>query len=150
MDIPLPPEDGSEPVPIDEERKAAEFQLYNDFADEIKERVDSISTDLVLYRAMREEADDMVQPLWPVKLTEEEREKIKKMAELRKSQAEALLKKQEEERKAAEAAAAPTKGGKKSAGKQTRTGSKADKEREATEAAEAVAAAKALEEAEAE
>jgi hypothetical protein len=36
MDIPTPPEDGSEPLPIDEERKAAEFKFYNDFSEMIK------------------------------------------------------------------------------------------------------------------
>ena len=53
MDIPTPPEDGSEPEPIDEERKAAEFKLYNDFAQEIKDSVDGVSADLALYRAVR-------------------------------------------------------------------------------------------------
>jgi len=32
MDIPAPPEDGSEPPPIDEERKAAEWKMYDAFA----------------------------------------------------------------------------------------------------------------------
>lgn len=32
MDIPPPPEDGSEPLPIDEERKAEEWKMYDDFA----------------------------------------------------------------------------------------------------------------------
>lgn len=32
MEIPTPPEDGSEPEPIDEERKATEFKFYDDFA----------------------------------------------------------------------------------------------------------------------
>ena len=72
MDIPTPPEDGSEPEPIDEERKAAEFKLYNDFAQEIKDSVDGVSADLALYRAVRQEADGLVLPLWPVKLTPEE------------------------------------------------------------------------------
>jgi len=32
MDMPAPPEDGSEPPPIDEERKANEFKMYTEFA----------------------------------------------------------------------------------------------------------------------
>lgn len=32
MYIPPTPEDGSEPEPVDEARKAAEFKFYSDFA----------------------------------------------------------------------------------------------------------------------
>jgi hypothetical protein len=60
MDLPVPPEDGSEPEPVDEERKAAEFKLYNDFAQEIKDQIDAVSADHVLYRAVRSEADGLV------------------------------------------------------------------------------------------
>jgi hypothetical protein len=39
MEILPPPEDGSEPEPIDEERKAKEFKLYTEFAKEQKKNI---------------------------------------------------------------------------------------------------------------
>ena len=47
MDLPVPPEDGTEPPPIDEERKAAEFKLYDDFAFTEKETINELAVDLV-------------------------------------------------------------------------------------------------------
>jgi hypothetical protein len=43
MDLPTPPEDGSEPPAIDEERKAAEFKLYDDFAATQKEMMEDLA-----------------------------------------------------------------------------------------------------------
>ena len=36
MDIPTPPEDGSEPPPVDEELKATQFKMYDDFSTNFK------------------------------------------------------------------------------------------------------------------
>lgn len=36
MDLPPPPEDGSEPLPIDEDLKAQQFKFYDDFATSFK------------------------------------------------------------------------------------------------------------------
>ena len=49
MDIPPPPEDGSEPLPIDEERKKEEFGMYDKFASELKEQVDEIGLKKAVY-----------------------------------------------------------------------------------------------------
>jgi hypothetical protein len=46
MDIPTPPEDGSEPPAIDEERKTAEYKLYDDFAATQKEMMEELAQDL--------------------------------------------------------------------------------------------------------
>jgi hypothetical protein len=46
MDIPPPPEDGAEPVEIDEERKEKEFKMYSDFASTQKEMIEGIAVDL--------------------------------------------------------------------------------------------------------
>ena len=50
MDLPTPPEDGSEPPAIDEERKAAEFKLYDDFATTQKEMVEELAADLANFK----------------------------------------------------------------------------------------------------
>jgi len=50
MDLPTPPEDGSEPPAIDEERKAAELKLYDDFATTQKEIVDELAADLANFK----------------------------------------------------------------------------------------------------
>lgn len=50
MDLPTPPEDGSEPPAIDEERKAAEFKLYDDFATTQKETVEELAADLANFK----------------------------------------------------------------------------------------------------
>ena len=46
MDIPPPPEDGSEPDPIDEERKTKEFKFYDDFAATQRKSVEETARDL--------------------------------------------------------------------------------------------------------
>lgn len=50
MDIPTPPEDGSEPPAIDEERKAAEFKLYDGFGTTQKEMVEELAQDLSKFK----------------------------------------------------------------------------------------------------
>lgn len=106
MDLPTPPEDGSEPPPVDEELKAAQFKMYEDFAAKFKTEIDGIAESLQDFRSERTQAmADLVQ-LWPVPLdaaAEEERQKLK---ELRDSQEKERLAREEEERRAAEAAAA--------------------------------------------
>jgi hypothetical protein len=49
MDIPLPPDDGSEPLPIDEDRKKEEYAMYDKFATEIKSQVDEIGLKKAIY-----------------------------------------------------------------------------------------------------
>ena len=46
MEILPPPEDGSEPEPIDEERKAKEFKYYTEFAKEQKKNILKLAVDL--------------------------------------------------------------------------------------------------------
>lgn len=108
MDLPVPPEDGSEPPPIDEERKAAEFKFYDDFALELKNLVTSAASDLQQFKEEYSHAQQNLKQLWPVPVDPEEERRRALEAELRQSQLEAK-RKEEEERKAAEAAAAKGK-----------------------------------------
>lgn len=50
MEIPPPPEDGSEPEPIDEEQKAKEFKFYDDFASTQKDKIMEMAKDLQEFR----------------------------------------------------------------------------------------------------
>lgn len=49
MEILPPPEDGSEPPAIDEERKIAEFKMYDKFAVSQKKMVEELSVDMQVY-----------------------------------------------------------------------------------------------------
>ena len=113
MDLPTPPEDGSEPPPIDEELKATQFKLYDAFATKLKALVDELAQSTQEFRRERTRAVANLVQLWPVPLDAEAEER-RRTRELRDSQEKEKLAKAEEDRKAAEAAAAP-KGGKKSA-----------------------------------
>jgi len=111
MDLPVPPEDGSEPTPVDEERKAKEFKFYDDFALVLKNLVTNAASDLQQFKGEYSAAQQNLKQLWPVPIDPDEERRRAMEAELRQSQLEAKTK-AEEERKAQEAAA--TKGGKKS------------------------------------
>lgn len=56
MDLPTPPEDGSEPPPVDEELKAAQFKMYEDFAAKFKMEIDGIAESLQDFRSERAKA----------------------------------------------------------------------------------------------
>jgi hypothetical protein len=107
MDLPVPPEDGSEPPPIDEERKAKDFKFYDDFALVLKNLVTGAASDLQQFNGESAAAQRNLKQLWPVPIDPEEERRRAMEAELRQSQLEAK-RKAEEERAAAEAAA--TKG----------------------------------------
>jgi hypothetical protein len=66
MDLPTPPEDGSEPPPIDEERKASEFKLYDEFATTQRDMVDELACDLANFKKQKVEAASLAEPLWPI------------------------------------------------------------------------------------
>lgn len=108
MDLPVPPEDGAEPPPIDEERKAKEFKFYDDFALILKNLVTSAASDLQQFKGECAAAQENLKQLWPVPIDPEEERRRAMEAELRASQLEAK-RKEEEERKAAEAANAKGK-----------------------------------------
>lgn len=108
MDLPVPPEDGSEPPPIDEERKAKEFKFYDDFALELKNMVTSAASDLQQFKGEYSAAQQNLKQLWPVPIDPDEERRRAMEAELRQSQLEAK-RKEEEERKAQEAANAKGK-----------------------------------------
>jgi len=103
MDLPVPPEDGSEPPPIDEERKAKEFKFYDDFALELKNMVTSAASDLQQFKGEYATSQQNLKQLWPVPIDPDEERRRAMEAELRQSQLEAK-KKAEEERLALEAA----------------------------------------------
>ena len=53
MDIPLPPEDGSEPPPLEEEQleqKNKEFAMYDDFAKDLRVQCDELGEKLMTYK----------------------------------------------------------------------------------------------------
>jgi len=108
MDLPVPPEDGSEPPAIDEERKAKEFKFYDDFALVLKNLVTSAASDLQQFKGESSAAQQNLKQLWPVPIDPDEERKRAMEAELRQSQLEAK-RKAEEERLAAEAAASKGK-----------------------------------------
>ena len=54
MEIPPPPEDGSEPEPIDEEQKAKEFKFYDDFASTQKDKIMEMAKDLQEFRETKQ------------------------------------------------------------------------------------------------
>ena len=85
MDIPAPPEDGTEPVPIDEERKAAEFKMYEDFAYGYKLEIEETAADLMEYHVQKDDAGKKLHPLWPIERTPEEKERIRAAEDLRAS-----------------------------------------------------------------
>jgi len=66
MDIPLPPEDGTEPPPIDEERKAEEWKMYDDFAISQKQKIEDLSVDVQVYLQEKKKALASAKALWPV------------------------------------------------------------------------------------
>lgn len=117
MDIPSPPEDGSEPPAIDEERKAKEFKLYDEFAVSQKNMVEELSADMQVYYSQKVKALGKAKALWAVNVDPEAAAKLAELEDLRKSQIDMKLK-EEEERRQVEAAAA--KGGKKSGQKDKR------------------------------
>ena len=83
MDIPLPPEDGSEPPPIDEDRKAAEFKTYDDFAQQHKTEIEAYALSLQEFRDEKDKASISLKPLWPVFLSSEEIERRQMKDQLR-------------------------------------------------------------------
>lgn len=107
MDIPTPPEDGSEPEPIDEEQKAKEFKFYDDFAAKQRGSVEEMARDLQEYRETKAVYGQNLKPLWAAPVDLEEEKRRLERAELRRSQL-ALRAQEEADRAAAEAAA--TKG----------------------------------------
>lgn len=50
MDIPEAPEEGGEPPAVDEERKAAEFKLYDDFGLEQKQQIEELAEKLCEFK----------------------------------------------------------------------------------------------------
>lgn len=132
MDLPTPPEDGSEPPPVDEELKAAQFKMYEAFADRFKKQVEDLAESLQDFRGERARAVSNMVQLWPVPVDPAAEEERQKLQELRESQ-EREKAREEEERRAAEAA---QKGGKKSAQKAPVGGAKDDQEEDAQEGEE--------------
>lgn len=122
MTIPPPPEDGSEPLPIDEERKQAEFQMYDEFAQTFCDQMHQVGEEILEYHQVKNDLKGLEKPLWVVKLSPEEQAKRDELEALRESKAEAKRQRLEEEKKAAEAAAAAAKkGGKGKAAAQAPT-----------------------------
>lgn len=78
MDLPTPPEDGSEPPPVDEELKATQFKMYEDFAATFKKQVDEVSESLQDFRSERSRAMTNLVQLWPILLDPEAEEERKK------------------------------------------------------------------------
>ena len=109
MDLPTPPEDGSEPEPVDEEQKTREFKFYEVFGSVQKAKIEELATHLSEFKSEKDRAQKALKQLWPVPI-DPAREAEKERRELLKSQQE-----EREKLEAAEKAAAEqTKGGKKS------------------------------------
>lgn len=115
MDIPEPLEEGGEPPAIDEERKAAEFKYYIDFATEQKDQIEELSDRLCEYNFYQRKAEKNLEQLWPMPPDPEAEERRRQLMELRASQQAEREKKEEEEKKAAEAAAKGKKASNKGA-----------------------------------
>ena len=56
MYIPHVPEDGSEPEPVDEEKKAREFKFYDIFASVQKAKVEELAQNLTEFKFRKAEA----------------------------------------------------------------------------------------------
>ena len=72
MEIPPPPEEGQEPVEIDEERKAKEFAMYSEFATSHKAMLEQIASNLQQFRGQQQELLGKEKPLWPYVMTPEQ------------------------------------------------------------------------------
>ena len=86
MDLPTPPEDGSEPPPVDEELKAAQLKMYEDFATSFKKQVEGLAESLQDFRSERARATANLVQLWPLPLDLDAEEERQKSQDLRESQ----------------------------------------------------------------
>jgi len=71
MDI-KPLEEGAEPDPAEEEIKAKELKIYEEFAVSHRTSIEACANDLQEFRWLQSELKDKPKPLWPVELTKEE------------------------------------------------------------------------------
>jgi len=92
--------------------------MYSDFAKDHKLMLETIATNLQIYREQKNELLGKELPLWPYVMTPEQQEEIKEIERLRASKQSERAAKAEAAKKAAEEAeaAAAKKGGKKSRG----------------------------------
>lgn len=105
MTIPEPTEEVPEPE-IDQDLKAAEFKLYDDFAAEQRADVDALALRLTTYKGQLARAREDPQQLWPLPPDPEAEERRKAQEEQRESQLREAAAKEAE----AVAAAAAAKG----------------------------------------
>ena len=86
MDLPPPPEDGTEPPPLDEEvqkLKDDQFKKYADFAGRHKKIIDDVSSALQDYKGYKEAALQNLVQLRPLDV-DPEQEQLKREAAERK------------------------------------------------------------------
>jgi hypothetical protein len=79
MYIPPIPEDGSEPEPVDEERKTREQRYYDVFATVQKTKIEEFATHLSEFKYEKDRALKAIKQLWPVPIDpEKEAERLRR------------------------------------------------------------------------
>ena len=100
-----------------EKLKANQFMMYELFAAVHKKRVDILASSLTTYRHSQQRSKENCAQLWPVVMTDEEKERRRLEVEEFERQLAEKAKQEEEARKAAEAASKTGGGAKKAAQK---------------------------------